>query len=374
MVQAIRAIPIRSGEADELIWQHSSNGEYTVKEGYRVWLEQSMAQKGVQGSSEGGFWKKLWSMKVPPKVRHFLWKFANDILPTGDRVSRKSDRWSEKCPFCDDRETQLHAFVECAWGSRIWRQSQCADLYMLHDGGTTVEWLKKAREKAGEDWFEEWSVLLWFLWKERNAQLFNGLKTAEEEIVQRAKIFLDDYREHQERRIATQRETGDRKWRKPPTGRVMVNTDAGILQEGGIGLGVVMRDENGSFVLATAKRVKGEFTVEMAEALALEMRAQLVQQFHVQNPIMATDCLQLVHLLTETSSSRSEVGVLCRNIRRLVDERQGSFSHVYREANEAAHILAHARTRWDERVVWLDRPPICIVDQVSMDNVAADSI
>ncbi|CAI0390384.1 unnamed protein product [Linum tenue] len=89
---------------------------------------------------------------------------------------------------------------------------------------------------------------------------------------------------------------------------------------------------------------------------------------------MATDCLQLVRLLTEQSYSRSELGVVCRNIRRLVEDRRGSFSHTYKEANEAAHIMAHARTRWDERIVWLDRPPIYLVDRIKLDDVAANSV
>lgn len=34
-------------------------------------------------------WKILWDLKVPPKVKHFLWRAAYEILPTKDHLWSK---------------------------------------------------------------------------------------------------------------------------------------------------------------------------------------------------------------------------------------------------------------------------------------------
>ncbi|CAI0381072.1 unnamed protein product [Linum tenue] len=44
-------------------------------------------------------------------------------------------------------------------------------------------------------------------------------------------------------------------------------------------------------------------------------------------------------------------------------------SHVKRTTNSAAHIMAHSKTNWESREVWIDRLPIFLVDQLVLDNV-----
>ncbi|CAI0383139.1 unnamed protein product [Linum tenue] len=75
-------------------------------------------------------------------------------------------------------------------------------------------------------------------------------------------------------------------------------------------------------------------------------------------------------MLDAAQSVQSEVGVVFQNIRHYLEGMgQGSWTHYLRLDNYAAHIIAHSETRWDERVVWLDRPPIFVIDQLVKDNV-----
>ncbi|CAL1380809.1 unnamed protein product [Linum trigynum] len=106
-----------------------------------------------------------------------------NALPTGDRVSEKSTRCSDKCPFYDIRETQIHFFAECPWTTRLWRQSTLSGCFEARRSDDCLEWAKRVMTAVDGGTFEEWCSLLWTLWKERNAQLFNGQKMPEEEIV-----------------------------------------------------------------------------------------------------------------------------------------------------------------------------------------------
>ncbi|CAI0561002.1 unnamed protein product [Linum tenue] len=95
----------------------------------------------------------------------------------------------------------------------------------------------------------------------------------------------------------------------------------------------------------------------MAEALAAELGLQLVHQSYLTNLVLETDCLTLTHKLAMADDIHAEIGVVCRNIRKLLRETgNGTWQYVPREGNMAAHIMAHTETRWNEREVWLDRP------------------
>jgi hypothetical protein len=65
----------------------------------------------------------------------------------------------------------------------------------------------------------------------------------------------------------TQRED---KWEAPGEGLLMINTDgATFAGERGAGLGVVIRDQEGSFIAGLSCRTPGSYSAEVAEALAI---------------------------------------------------------------------------------------------------------
>ncbi|CAN1162134.1 hypothetical protein LINPERHAP2_LOCUS24328 [Linum perenne] len=67
-IKAITSIPRTGGQgrSDVIIWPYSKNGQYTVRSGYRVLMEQ------VTDSSHlhvPGDWQKLWGLQLPPRMR-----------------------------------------------------------------------------------------------------------------------------------------------------------------------------------------------------------------------------------------------------------------------------------------------------------------
>ncbi|CAI0493327.1 unnamed protein product [Linum tenue] len=73
--------------------------------------------------------------------------------------------------------------------------------------------------------------------------------------------------------------------------------------------------------------------------------------------------------IREAEEVETELGIVCREVRKRLESIGGIMRHVCRDPNAAAHIMAHSKTRWDEAEVWFDRPPIFLVDQLSLDNV-----
>ena len=92
-VETIKAIPISTNlPEDKQIWAWSTNGVFSVKNAYWVASQMSLFESAVSssdGSQEKSFWKKLWQINVPHKIRHFAWRACRDILPLKTNLVKK---------------------------------------------------------------------------------------------------------------------------------------------------------------------------------------------------------------------------------------------------------------------------------------------
>lgn len=79
------------------------------------------AQRVGQGNDNSGFWRKLWNLKIPPKVKNFLWRAVNNCLPTKDLLRVKQVQVNIVCPtFNEAPESILHALVLCPFAEHCW--------------------------------------------------------------------------------------------------------------------------------------------------------------------------------------------------------------------------------------------------------------
>ncbi|CAL1409318.1 unnamed protein product [Linum trigynum] len=80
--------------------------------------------------------------------------------------------------------------------------------------------------------------------------------------------------------------------------------------------------------------------------------------------------MNLVHKLRSSEIVQDEVGVICRSIRRYMQELGNNTWHpINREANALALLVTHAEVCWDERMIWVDNPPSFLKDQMQLDIV-----
>lgn len=69
--------------SDRLAWTHSSNVMYTVKTGYHFWFSRNHIM--LKDSDSKG-WRRLWSIKLPHKVKVILWLFCKNTLPVRNLI------------------------------------------------------------------------------------------------------------------------------------------------------------------------------------------------------------------------------------------------------------------------------------------------
>ncbi|CAL1373700.1 unnamed protein product [Linum trigynum] len=175
-------------------------------------------------------------------------------------------------------ETQAHTLDDCEWGRRVWRPSPTRVCFEKKVNDDCRAWLEAVIDVVEQNLLEQWSVLLYYIRKERNAHLFNGYKLDELENASSAAKMLDEYQTRHEKELGVQTAAPVKRWMAPPNGRIKINSDAGILPGEGAGLGAVARDLEGKFLFAAAKKVPDIYDPEDAEAMAVELGVHTVDE------------------------------------------------------------------------------------------------
>ena len=111
---AIKDLPLHARNFhDTRVWNHSVNGNYTVKSAYRLCmsLQEEFSSSSVTTSRN---WNALWKQQVPPRTRSMLWRMAHNCLPTRSRLLEKGLPINYNCVHCEQlAETHIHTFF-CA--------------------------------------------------------------------------------------------------------------------------------------------------------------------------------------------------------------------------------------------------------------------
>ena len=154
---------------DKLVWVATSNGQFTVKSAY--WLAMSMssaAQEGTLGyCGQRQFWKTIWSAEVPKKIKNFVWRACQNILPTMSNLCRRQVVNSDTCEQCDKcSETIDHVLLHCDFSSAVW----VACGLVVDRDRAFVDLLWKLRNDTGQAGvnFTHFMAIAWNIWRNRN--------------------------------------------------------------------------------------------------------------------------------------------------------------------------------------------------------------
>ncbi|KAK0591707.1 hypothetical protein LWI29_006682 [Acer saccharum] len=114
-VDLILSIPPASPSVnDSLLWHFEKDGRYSVRSGYRVgrFLSGTPSSSGLDESIS--WWKALWRLKIPPKIKVFLWRASNHWLPTSAYLAKRGIPLSKLCPrYRRCPESMVHALWGC---------------------------------------------------------------------------------------------------------------------------------------------------------------------------------------------------------------------------------------------------------------------
>ncbi|KAL4378935.1 hypothetical protein GQ457_02G038900 [Hibiscus cannabinus] len=118
LIQALHDKEINTNMEDRLIWIHDTAGNFSVKH---------LSSLLVQTNADCVEFKfdRLWKIKVPPKVRYFIWLVSIDRIPSKEFLIKRGVVISEElrgCPWCGlGIEFSFHLLFACRFAASFWQ-------------------------------------------------------------------------------------------------------------------------------------------------------------------------------------------------------------------------------------------------------------
>jgi ribonuclease HI len=167
-------------------------------------------------------------------------------------------------------------------------------------------------------------------------------------VFDRAKTMLDDWNSVKFIRGASsthQQPECIAKWVKPIPGRFKCNIDASFSEVSNmVGIGMCIRDENGTFVLAKQEFFSPICEVHIGEALGLLSALDWVHNLNLGPVDFEMDAKRVVDSFNSRNCDVTEFGSIIEHCKSLCSNfyENSRVEFVRRQANEVAHNLAKA--------------------------------
>ncbi|KAK0583899.1 hypothetical protein LWI29_004741 [Acer saccharum] len=179
-------------------------------------------------SSYSLWWKSLWKLNLPTKIKLFVWRACNNLLPTNEMLALRRVPVCKACPLYNfHSESILHSL----WCCQVLNQFVVnEDLGLL-------------------------CVCFWKSWSLRNAAFHGSPVDKEMEVVSWARLFISEYHDACELkdRLSSLIPVRNPIWIPPDPRCFKINCDAAInMADRTVGFVVVIRNSEGLVMAASS--------------------------------------------------------------------------------------------------------------------------
>ena len=112
------------------------------KENLIAWLEHTPSSSDIRANEE---WTAIWQLKVPSKIKVFLWRLARHSIPTADVLHRRHIAPHAACLVCGVPDSWKHSLLECNLAKCVWA--------LMNE--ETVEHICNVEEQNAKAWLAE---------------------------------------------------------------------------------------------------------------------------------------------------------------------------------------------------------------------------
>lgn len=161
-----------TGARDRISWSMSAGGVFSVKSAYSMLTFNGLPQPDMES-----FFRQVWSVKAPERVRVFLWLVSNQVIMTNAERKRRHLSDTDVCMVCKGGfETILHVLRDCPAMLGIWQRIVPARMRQRFFSGTLLEWvyenLKEGLKINNVAWATTFAMAVWWSWKWRCGNIF----------------------------------------------------------------------------------------------------------------------------------------------------------------------------------------------------------
>ncbi|KAF7823171.1 putative ribonuclease H protein At1g65750 family [Senna tora] len=358
-------------QGDHVAWRHSSDGVFSTKSAY-------LAITKEDGTVRHSFWKLLWKWKGMEKVRSFLWLCGHDRLLTNVARKRRGLAATDVCARCNGAaEDLLHTLRDCAKARCIWLKLVHPSKWHLFFNVPRLNWLSLNLGSNmgwhGSDWGVIFAYACWYIWRMRNAEIFDSphygsadpvyaiLKLSGDSSRAMSKLCAGNLgpSSHIQRFIC---------WEKPNVGWVKFNVDAASRESLNLtACGGIARDSDGRFLIGFMRNL-GDGSVLNAELWGISCALEVAWRSRFKKVLVESDCLLAVNLVNDSFSVSHPCSPILARIHYWIScDWEVQVVHIHREGNRAADTLAgHAFSGSLDLIILDDAPaflfPVLCVD------------
>ncbi|KAK8983781.1 hypothetical protein V6N11_009566 [Hibiscus sabdariffa] len=171
-------------------WRWDDKREFRVSSAYTVLMQ---AGERVRSSK----WSRIWSLKVPQRVKVFLWITAHQRHLTNVERLRRHIASSDMCGLCLSGPEDIdHILRHCVNASGLWRSVLGQEVADSLSSLSFEEWLHgniSGRLPAiisRKDWGMEFAIYCWLLWKLRCSMVLDPSFVERESVWERGRRLL----------------------------------------------------------------------------------------------------------------------------------------------------------------------------------------
>ncbi|CAJ2662610.1 unnamed protein product [Trifolium pratense] len=326
-------------EEDKLIWIDNIHGQYSVKSGYNLMMNNTgKLHNTVQPEN----WKHIWKIHAPPKAKHLLWRICKQCLPTRVHLHERRVPCTLLCPLCDlCNEDDWHILFSCTVSMQA-RQAAGLELSILNrmqQMSSAKDIILAICEGEDADTAGRFAMLLWVLWNNRNNKVWNDSQETWRNLGHQSRhLWLDWFsmQRFQQGSTPNMQQQHVPTWQKPPTGWFKCNSDAGTNWR------------------------EGQCSIVEGESLALLEAMKAMEHRRLTHVIFETDSKSVIDAIHNLHVGSSEFSATICNIKHIMLLNQNFVvKFVKRQANMVAHTLARAAISWASCNIF-DMLPHCI--------------
>ncbi|KAM0866723.1 hypothetical protein ACQ4PT_042447 [Festuca glaucescens] len=254
---------------DRWAWYYDKKGLFSVRTAYRMlattkdhrtaWLEESTGSSNVKEVEKE--WSALWQVKVPSKLRVFLWRLAKQSLPMADVLHRRHMAAQPSCALCGSPDSWRHSLLECNMARSVWAllPEEIVELVIQSQEPDARSWLASVFSSATHDELTQVVVTLWAIWHARRKALHEDVFQSPLSTHSFIRRFIDELNvlvAPVKQKVSGVSQVP--RWIPPPPGVSKINIDAALSKNLNIAsVLAIARDDTGLFLGASTQVLQG---------------------------------------------------------------------------------------------------------------------
>ncbi|KAF7811130.1 putative ribonuclease H protein At1g65750 family [Senna tora] len=331
-------------QGDHIAWKHSRDGTFSTRSAYHAITNEN-------GVGRHNFWKLLWKWKGMEKVRSFLWLCGHDRILTNVARKRRGMAATDVCTRCNvAAEDLLHTLRDCVKARSIWLKLVHPSKWHLFFNTSRLNWLSLNLSSNmgwhGSDWGVIFAYACWYIWRMRNAEVFDNSRIGNADpVLAILKLSTDSSRAFD--RISSGNFGHSAQvqrficWEKPSSGWVKFNVDAARRESLNLSAcGGIARDSVGRFIIGFMRSL-GDASVLNAELWGIFCALEVAWSAGFKKVLVESDSLLAVNLVNDSIPLSHPCSPILSRIHHWIScDWEVQVVHIHREGNCVADTMA----------------------------------